>query len=140
MPDCINHAFDELEDLFLGRFPGFALGVNGGLDGVCFFDYALDKQSVLLLSLMRLCLVAVLQPWHVCFELAFQHADALLPLFGLAIYFVLKQAATLFDERIYIPFSFSPRLQITGSLVSIKEFIAVRIVQQFLRQAKDNLL
>lgn len=140
MPDCINHAFDKLEDLFFGCFPGFALGVNGGLDGICFFDYALDKQSVLLLSLMRLRLVAVLQPWHVCFELAFQHADGLLSLLGLAIYFVLEQAATLFDERIHISFSFSPRLQITGSHVSIKEVKVIRIVKLFIKQVKDNLV
>ena len=74
--DRVHHVLDELEDLLLACFPGFALGAHCLGDCFGFLHDSFNEQSVLLLPLMRRGLIAVLKLREVCFKLIFKNTNA----------------------------------------------------------------
>ena len=109
--DRIDHVFNQFKYLLFAGLSSLALRTDRLSDGFCLFNHSLDQQSVLLLPLMRLSLVAILQLWEVSFQLILKNSHILTALLRLLHDFILEHGAPLIDKSDHLSFSFTTRLQ-----------------------------
>ena len=109
--DRIDHVFNQFKYLLFASLSRLALRTDRLSDGFCLFNHSLDQQSVLLLPLMRLSLVAILQLWEVSFQLILKNSHILTALLRLLHDFILEHGAPLIDKSDHLSFSFTTRLQ-----------------------------